>query len=89
MADEKLPIPTPNNAFKDGFLNNDFAGKVVKKINRPIKVKLLGALDARVVESKENIVIDLMPMLGVSQKAYIIVNGELVYGAFPFLQLQP
>ena len=87
MAIEKIPLPTPNNAFADGFLNNKVAVKVVKKLNRTIKVKFLGALDARVDESEENIVIDLMPMLGVSQKAYIIVNGELVYGAFPFLRL--
>lgn len=87
MANEKIPLPTKDNAFKDGFLNHDVSVKVVKKINRDLKVKLLGALDARVEESKENIVIDLMPMLGVSQKAYIIVNGELIYGAFPFLSL--
>lgn len=88
MADEKIPEPKSGNAFQDGFLNDAVAKKAVKKLNREIKVKLLGALDGRVLYSEKNIVIDLMPMLGVSQKAYIILNGELVYGAFLFLQLQ-
>ncbi len=87
MADDKLPIPTPNNAFIDGFLNNEFAGKVVKKINRGIKVKLRGAKDGRVVLSEENIVIDLGPMLGEGVEVYLIKNGELRKAQIPIVWL--
>lgn len=89
MVDNKIPLPTKNNAFEDGFLNNDVAVKAVKKINRTgkIKVKLLGALDGKVMYDEDSIVIDLGPMLGVSETVYLIKNGELRKAQIPIVWL--
>ena len=87
MAKKKLPLPTPNNAFKDGFLNQKVATEMIKFHNKDLKVKLLGTNGARVIESDENIVIDLTPMLGASEKFFIIRNGELRGAAIPVMWL--
>lgn len=76
MADEKIPEPNSGNAFKDGFLNDKVAKKAVQKLNRGIKVKLIGALDGRVLYSEKDIVIDLSPMFGEGVEVYLIKNGE-------------
>ena len=85
MADEKIPEPNSGNAFKDGFLNEAVAKKAVGKLNREIKVKLIGALDGKVLYSNENIVIDLSTMLGASERFLIIRNGELREAALPVI----
>jgi hypothetical protein len=89
MADDKIPEPKPNNAFQDGFLNNDVAIKAVKKINRTgkIKVKLIGANDGKVLYDDEQIVIDLGPIFGVSETVFLIKNGELREAKVPILWL--
>jgi|DEB3_MinimDraft_2_1074329.scaffolds.fasta_scaffold02157_3 hypothetical protein len=86
MALEKLPLPG-DDAYDKGFLNKDYATKVVKRINRDEKVIASTFPNGIVRESNENRILDLSEMLGKSQEAYIIVNGELVYGFFPFRKL--
>lgn len=88
MADDIIPEPKSGNAFADGFLNQAVAVAAVKKLNRPIKVKLKGAKDGRVLYSKENIVIDLAPMFGEGVEVYLIVNGELRRAQIPILWLE-
>ena len=86
MAADKIPEPG-DDAYEKGFLNKQYATKVVKKVNRHIRVVASNFPEGIVREAGENIMVDLAPMLGFSQQAYIIVNGELVFGAFPFRKL--
>ena len=87
MADDKLAEPKSGNAFQDGFLNNEVASAVIKKLNRTMKVKLKGATDGKVLQTKENVVIDLTPMLGEGVEVYLIKNGELRKARIPIVWL--
>ena len=56
---EKLP-PVGEDAFKDGFLSKRFGQRIIDRANRPWKVVMPpNAGSAKVMESKENIVLDL------------------------------
>jgi hypothetical protein len=81
--DDKIPDPKSDNAFADGFLNREIAAKAVAKLNRQTRVKLRGAPEARVLYTKENIVIDLSSMLGEGVDVYLIKNGELRRASIP------
>lgn len=78
-----LPLPTPDNAFKDGCLNLEVARALVKHHNRQKKVKLKGAPDGKVLEADDSTVFDLGPMFGGAEVFYIINDGELRRGAIP------
>jgi len=83
MALVKIPEPG-DDAYDKGFLNKAYATDVVKRVNR--KLRVLGATfpEAKINEAEDGTMVDLTPSLGVSQPAYVIINGELVYGFFPF-----
>ena len=83
MALEKIPEPG-DDAYDKGFLNKDYATKAVKRLNRKLRVVASNFPEAAIKESQESTLVDLTTMLGLSQAAYLIVNGELVYGFFPF-----
>ena len=86
MALEKIPEPG-DDAYDKGFLNKDYATKVVKRVNRNLRVLSSTFPEAEIKEAPDETLVNLTPMLGKSQPAYIIVNGELVYGCFPFRKL--
>ena len=86
MALEKLPEPN-DDAYEKGFLNKAYATKAVKRLNRKLRVLGSNFPEAVVKESEESTMVDLTPTLGLSQEAYVIVNGVLVYGFFPFRKL--
>jgi hypothetical protein len=76
--DDKLPAPTPD-AFKNGFLNMEYAKKAVDKINLETEVVCAGANKASVKISKQKRTIDLTTMVLSCPGVYLIVNGELSY----------
>ena len=77
MAQEKIPA-TGEDAFKDGFLNMKYCAKVVKRLNRTMKVVADGRMAGKVLETEDNVTIDLSMML-VGEPCYVINNGELRY----------
>jgi hypothetical protein len=86
MALEKIPEPG-DDAYENGFLNKKYATKAVKRLNRKLRVVASNFPEAAIKESEDSTLVDLTTMLGLSQAAYVIVNGELVYGCFPFRKL--
>ena len=83
MALQKIPEPG-DDAYQKGFLNKAYATDVVKRVNRKLRVVASTFPEAKIHEAEDGTMVDLTPTLGVSQPAYVIVNGELVYGLFPF-----
>lgn len=86
MALQKIPEPG-DDAYDKGFLNKKYATDVVKRVNRKLRVVASNFPEAAIKEADDGAMVDLTPMFGLSQAAYIVVNGELVYGCFPFRKL--
>ena len=77
MALEKIPAPG-DDAFKNAFLDKDYGKKVVRRLNRTTKVVADGRMAGKVLETEDNMTIDLSMML-IGEPAYVINNGELRY----------
>lgn len=87
MALVKIPEPG-DDAYDKGFLNKKYATDVVKRVNRKLRVVASNFPEAVVKEAEDSTMVDLSFTLGLSQESYIIVNGELVYGYFPFRKVK-
>jgi len=79
MIDGQIkPIPPcGDNAYGNGFLNKSFANVVINRANRPLLIALPpGAPGAKVIQSEENVVIDLSKQqFGINDSLWIAVDG--------------
>ena len=65
-----------DNAFENGFLNKEYAQRIVSLQNRQWFVKIpAGSGTGKVVESEQNVVIDLTSAFPPNEAVDIWVNG--------------
>jgi hypothetical protein len=66
-----------DNAFENGFLNKQYAQRLVSLQNRVWIVKIpAGSGTGKVIESEQNVVIDLTSSFPLNESVDIWVNGQ-------------
>jgi hypothetical protein len=64
-----------DNAFVDGFLDKSFAETVLRRLTRKVKCKLPGNQSAKIIDTDENLIIDMAQQGGL---LYLNVSGTPV-----------